>query len=84
MSLHEILGKDVAFQPHELAAIAAAFEDALRRLGLNDRKDKVTEHVAHRIIDLVQRGERNPRKLCDELLETFQEVLPPRGISRAG
>ena len=36
MSLHQVLGKDVVLQRRELAAIAAAFKQALRRAGPND------------------------------------------------
>ena len=45
MLLRQFIGNDVVFQPHELAAMTAAFEEALRQLGLNDRKDRVTELV---------------------------------------
>jgi hypothetical protein len=72
MSLHQFIGNDVAFRPHELAAIAAAFDEVLRKLGLNDRKDKVTELVARELIDIAKRGERDPTKLCEEVLKTFK------------
>ncbi len=36
------------------------FEDVLKTLNLADRNDPVTELVAHKIIVLVQSGERGP------------------------
>jgi hypothetical protein len=43
--------------------LSDAFEAALRELKLVDRTDPATELVAKRIIDLAQRGERDPQRL---------------------
>jgi hypothetical protein len=52
-----------AFEPEEIKALSSAFEDALRELGLVDRTDPATQLVAKRIIELAQRGERDPIRL---------------------
>jgi hypothetical protein len=48
------------------------FEDVLRTLGLVDRKDPVTELIAHRVIELVQGGGRDPVRLKRLTLEAIQ------------
>jgi hypothetical protein len=45
--------------------MAAAFEDALRELGLTDREDPATLMVAERIIAAAKRGERDRARLRD-------------------
>jgi hypothetical protein len=39
------------------------FEDVLKTLGLVDREDPVTTLIAHKIVELVQIGERDPGRL---------------------
>jgi hypothetical protein len=58
-------------QPHELAVMTAAFEEALHKLGLKDRADKAVELVARRIINLAKRGDRDPAKLCEDVLKSL-------------
>jgi hypothetical protein len=58
-----------AFEPEDIAQMTAAFEAALTKLGLVDRKDPLTTTVAKAIIRLAGAGERDPQKLCDEALK---------------
>jgi hypothetical protein len=51
MTIHRLL-HDTAFGPEEISVMVAAFEDALRELGLANRADPATEIVAMRIIEL--------------------------------
>jgi hypothetical protein len=51
-----------AFGPEDIANLAAAFEAALSKLGLVDRKDPVTMTVAKLIIEVRQRGARSQDK----------------------
>ena len=44
-------------------AMGIAFEDTLRELGLTDRTDPLTILIARKIIELGQRGERDPERL---------------------
>jgi hypothetical protein len=54
---------DSAFGPDEIAIMVAAFEDALRELGLVDREDPATVMVAKRIFEMAKQGERDPARL---------------------
>ena len=55
----------------DVTALATAFEDALRALGV-DRSDPVVLSVASRMIELARRGECNPTRLRDYVLNEFQ------------
>jgi len=44
--------------PEEVKMMGDVFEDVLKTLGPVDRKDRGTEVIAHRVIELVQSGER--------------------------
>jgi len=48
--------------------MSIAFEEALGKLGLKDRADPLCEIVAKKIIELGQRGERDPLRLRDQAL----------------
>jgi hypothetical protein len=48
-----------------------AFDDACRALRLSDRTDLATELVAKKIIELAQRGEGDPDRLCSGVLNAF-------------
>jgi hypothetical protein len=52
-----------AFEPEEIKVLSSTFEEALLELGLVDRTDPATQLVAKRIIELAQRGERDPIRL---------------------
>jgi hypothetical protein len=67
---------DSAFGPDEIAAMAAAFEGALRKLDLIDRTDPATELVARKIIDFAQQGERDPVRLRDRTVEALSGRPP--------
>ena len=62
-----------AFDPEAIQIIAAAFEDALRELGLSDRSDPLVDLVARRLITFAQQGERDPVKLRDLTLKSFSD-----------
>jgi hypothetical protein len=63
--IQSILEGDHSFGPEDIASLVAAFEAALSKLGLADRKDPRTTTVAKLIIQLAKDGERDPKKLCD-------------------
>jgi hypothetical protein len=68
MTIHRLL-QNTAFGPDEIAVMVAAFEDALRELGLSNRADPATEIVAEKIIELAQCGERDRARLCQQAVE---------------
>ena len=63
--------KGQAFQPETVRAMGAAFDTACRRLRLAHRIDPATELVAKKVIEVAQRGERDPDRICSSVLEAF-------------
>jgi hypothetical protein len=63
-----ILKNDHSFGPEDIANLTAAFEAALARLALSDRKDPRATAVAKAIIKLAKDGERDPERLRDGAL----------------
>jgi hypothetical protein len=53
--------------------MTAAFDEVLRKLGLKDRTDRVTELVARKIIVFAKCGERDPAELCDGVLASSNQ-----------
>ena len=64
MAIDRLL-KNHAFGPDEIRVLTIAYEEALRTLRLKDRADPATEMIAKKIIELAQRGERDPARLRD-------------------
>jgi hypothetical protein len=63
--------KGHVFGPDEIEVLSTAFEGALVELQLVDRTDPATELVAKRIIDLAQRGERDPVRLREAAVKVI-------------
>ena len=63
MPIQQVLVQQSSFGPEEVKVLVGAFEEALRELRLMDRKDPATLLVAKRIIELAQKGERDPIRL---------------------
>ena len=63
--LSGFLADDTAFSPDDLTIIGTAFSQALAKLGLKDRDDRIVETVARRIIRAALDGERDPARLCE-------------------
>jgi len=61
--------RDGPFDREAVTAMTAAYEEALRKLGLVDRTDPVTELIAGKIIACARTGERNPTRLCETALK---------------
>ena len=68
MPLGTILKNDHSFGPEDIAKLTVAFEAAMARLGLTDRKDPLATAVAKAIIQLAKDGERDPERLRDGAL----------------
>jgi hypothetical protein len=66
-----------AFGPEDTAAMTAAFEDALKRLNVADRKAPMATSAAKKIVRLAKRGERNPTRLTEGVISSFR-VNPSR------
>jgi hypothetical protein len=46
-----------------IKSVAAAYEDALRMLGLKDRRDPATDLLVSKIMEVAQAGERDPARI---------------------
>jgi hypothetical protein len=64
------------FDPEMIACMTAAYEGALRVLGLADRQDPITELVAKKIIKVTQLGERDPARICERALNELGVTRP--------
>ena len=64
--------RNQAFEPEHIEAMSTAFTDACKALGLSDRTDKLTEIVAHHIIELAQRGILDPLELTAATLQSLK------------
>jgi hypothetical protein len=71
MPIGRVLENDNSFGPDEVEVLVRAFEDALRALGLTDRKDPATLTVAKLIIELAKQGERDPTCLRDGVVRAL-------------
>ena len=56
------------FDPETKRVMGIAFEQTCIALGLIDRGDAANAVVAERIIELAEKGERNPDQLCERAL----------------
>jgi hypothetical protein len=63
----------IVLSPEDITAIVAAFDAALSKLGLVDCKDYMTVTVAKIIIQVAKDGERDPKKLCDQVLNILRK-----------
>jgi hypothetical protein len=64
------------FAPELVTTMGEVFEDLLKTLEVSDRNDAVAELVAHKVIALVQSGERDPDRLKQLTLEAIQAQRP--------
>jgi hypothetical protein len=59
------------FDPEAIRAMGVAFQDVCRRLHLADKEDRATEMVAQKVIEIAQKGVRDPVQLTNAVLESF-------------
>jgi len=75
MAINRLL-QEAAFSPEDIVRMTAAYEVALRLLGLTDRNDPVTEIVAKKIIEITRNGERDPPRICSRAILELGIRLP--------
>jgi hypothetical protein len=68
-----LLHGDVWFAPEDIDQLTAAFELALSKLELSDRRDPVAVVLAKFIIELAKEGEREPDALCEGALKLLSK-----------
>jgi hypothetical protein len=64
MPIYRLL-QNVPMGPEEIARLTTAYEETLRTIGLVDRNDPITEMIARKIIEIGQRGVRDPMLLSE-------------------
>lgn len=62
MAIYRIL-QYAPLGPEEIARFVEAYEATLKRLGLTNRSDPITEVVAKKIVEFGQSGIRDPQQL---------------------
>ena len=73
MTIRVLLHGNVWFTPEDVEALTAAFELALSKLELSDRRDPVAVVLAKYIIELAKDGERDPDALCEGALTLLRK-----------
>jgi len=61
-----------AFDPETVEAMGKAFVTTCETLGLSDRDDAMTQLIAEKIIELAQRGLKNPTALHLAAIKEFK------------
>jgi hypothetical protein len=64
MPIYRLL-QNMPMGPDEIARLTTAYEETLRAIGLVDRNDPITEMIARKIIEIGQRGVRDPMLLSE-------------------
>jgi hypothetical protein len=64
--------RNQAFDPETVEAMGKAFVTTCEALGLSDRTDAMTELVAQKVIELAQRGYKNPTALHLAAINEFK------------
>lgn len=62
MAIYRLLQK-APMGPEEIAVLTEAYEATLKKLRLVDRSDPITELIAKKIIEIGQRGVRDPEQV---------------------
>ena len=66
------LFKDRAFEPEAISTMTSAYADVCRVLGLSDHDRHGTNAVAKKVIEFAQRGERDPIRLRESVLQAMR------------
>jgi hypothetical protein len=62
MPIYRLL-QNMPMGPEEISRLTAAYEQTLRTIGLTDRGDPIAEMIAKKIIEIGQRGARDPDQI---------------------
>jgi hypothetical protein len=66
------LFKNKAFEPEIIATMSAAYAEVCKTLGVNDRDRPRADAVAKKVIEFAQRGERDPARLREHVLQAMR------------
>ena len=62
MTIYRLL-KGSPLEPEQIRSLVAAYEKTLRKIGLVDREDPITEMIARKIVEIAQTGVQDPAQL---------------------
>jgi hypothetical protein len=62
MAIYRLL-KGSPLEPEQIKSLVAAYEKTLRKFGLVDRDDHITEMIARKIVEIAQTGVHDPAQL---------------------
>jgi hypothetical protein len=71
MAIYRLL-QNSPMGPEEIAVLTEAYELTLKKLDLVDRSDPITQIVAKKIIEVGQRGVRDPEQLSSHALKELR------------
>ena len=71
MSIIPLLAQS-AFEPETIATMTSAYAEVCRALGLEDSDQPEANAVARKVIEFAQRGERDPVRLREYVLQALQ------------
>ena len=66
------LFKNKAFEPEALKMMTAAYADVCHALGLSESDGQDADVVAKKVIEFAQRGERDPVRLRQSVLQALR------------
>jgi hypothetical protein len=66
------LYKNKPFEPEAVTMMTRAYADVCRELGLSEADRPEVNAVARKVIEFAQRGDRDPVRLRDHVLEALQ------------
>ena len=66
------LFKNKAFEPEMIAAMTRAYTEVCGTLGVSDRNHSEANAVAKKVIEFAQRGERDPIRLRECVLQALR------------
>jgi hypothetical protein len=66
------LFKNKAFGPEAIETMTSAYADVCRTLGVGDPDHPEATAVAKKVIEFAQRGERDPIRLRESVLQALQ------------
>jgi hypothetical protein len=66
------LFKNKAFEPETIVAMTRAHAEVCRAIGLGSRDRPAADAIAKKVIEFAQRGERDPVRLRENVLQALQ------------
>jgi hypothetical protein len=60
------------FEPEALSSMTQVYADVCRTLGVSERDRPRTNEVAQKVIEFAQRGERDPIRLRESVLQALR------------